>query len=286
MIVHETLETGFDSHFWLEDRIWLSGASENAAKLPLTLVGAGKESNAPTVYRPSGFPYHQFLFVTDGSYCLDMPSGTQILKKNTILLIPALSQHSYKGIDAGSGMRWVCYIACPGFLSAFGWDRILVEPLSSPATLLSRHKTMMENAMSNASPHVLSALLYDYCIHIAEMQRYRAEAQCEDERLLSVMHRLETDYMLTHSLDDLAVKVGMTRYSLSKAFRARYGITVFRCLEQIRLRQAKMLLVSHPEIPVHEIAFLVGYNDCTYFDRLFRRSEGITPLSYRRQFCR
>ena len=47
----------------------------------------------------------------------------------------------------------------------------------------------------------------------------------------------------------------------------------------VRIQNAKkMLRYSH--LSVYEIAERVGFSDCSYFCKIFRQVEGVTPMQY------
>jgi two-component system response regulator YesN len=46
------------------------------------------------------------------------------------------------------------------------------------------------------------------------------------------------------------------------------------------MEQAKRLL-ANPSMPVADVAAAVGFNDPSYFTRVFRRQEGVSPSEYR-----
>ena len=54
-------------------------------------------------------------------------------------------------------------------------------------------------------------------------------------------------------------------------------------VQNLRIEEAKRLLESSDQ-PVDEICFAVGYEDASFFRRLFRRRTGVAPARYRRAF--
>jgi len=54
-------------------------------------------------------------------------------------------------------------------------------------------------------------------------------------------------------------------------------------LQNLRLEAAKRLLEAG-QLPVDEISAEVGYEDASFFRRLFKRRTGLTPSQYRRMF--
>lgn len=80
-------------------------------------------------------------------------------------------------------------------------------------------------------------------------------------------------------LDDLAAFVGLTRFSLAKQFRQRVGVSPYRYVCQVRVRQAKAMM-EQGQRPT-EIASEVGFFDQSHFARHFKRLCGMTPRQYR-----
>jgi two-component system response regulator YesN len=57
-------------------------------------------------------------------------------------------------------------------------------------------------------------------------------------------------------------------------------VTFVDYLTSYRLSQAKRLL-ANPDMPVTDVAAAVGFDDPSYFTRVFRREEGLSPSEYR-----
>jgi YesN/AraC family two-component response regulator len=105
----------------------------------------------------------------------------------------------------------------------------------------------------------------------------------QDQRLQlvvhKVMHILESKYMDELSLESCADEVGLNPSFLSKIFKDISGWNFIDYLTHIRLTKAKELLVD-TDAKIMEIAEQTGYNS-SYFNRIFRKHEGITPSEYR-----
>jgi YesN/AraC family two-component response regulator len=56
-------------------------------------------------------------------------------------------------------------------------------------------------------------------------------------------------------------------------------------VQAIRIEEAKKLLEAN-YANVEEIGHIVGYDDPTFFRRLFKRRVGMTPAAYRKKFTR
>ncbi len=71
--------------------------------------------------------------------------------------------------------------------------------------------------------------------------------------------------------------------TLKRRFKIATGSSLIDHLQNLRVEEAKRLLEA-AEMPVDEISFDVGYEDPSFFRRLFKRQTGLTPSQYRRMF--
>jgi len=82
------------------------------------------------------------------------------------------------------------------------------------------------------------------------------------------------------SADDLAREVGLSRFQVSRQFRAAYGLPPSAYLRQLRLHQARRRLAAGESIAT--VAPSTGFADQSHLTRWFRRTYGITPAVYQR----
>lgn len=90
------------------------------------------------------------------------------------------------------------------------------------------------------------------------------------------------NYNTNLTLEQIAESVFMSPYYVSRIFKEEQGITIMEYLTKVRLEEAKKLL-RNPRYHIDEIAEKLGYNDPSYFSKVFRRKEGMTPTQYRQR---
>jgi len=83
------------------------------------------------------------------------------------------------------------------------------------------------------------------------------------------------------TLDGLAARYAMNPSYFSRRFHEECGMSVVECVNQARIRKS-CLLLKRTEASVLEIAFAVGYNNLSHFNRYFRRLMGMSPRDYRK----
>jgi AraC-like DNA-binding protein len=81
------------------------------------------------------------------------------------------------------------------------------------------------------------------------------------------------------NVDEIAVRLGMSRRTLARALAAE-GLTFSDLLDEMRAALAKRYL-SERELPISQIAWLLGYREASSFTHAFGRWTGSTPLRFR-----
>lgn len=72
---------------------------------------------------------------------------------------------------------------------------------------------------------------------------------------------------------------GMDPFRFSRAFKTAFGITFKEYLLRVRIKEACRLL-EKPDITIADVASLAGFNDPSYFAKVFKRYAGVTPSAY------
>ena len=85
------------------------------------------------------------------------------------------------------------------------------------------------------------------------------------------------------SLSVLAEEFHLNPQYISQLFKNEIGVNFLTYLTNIRMEKAKKLLLS-TSLSVAEVADKSGYGDYRVFTKVFKKSEGITPSQYRRDF--
>ena len=87
---------------------------------------------------------------------------------------------------------------------------------------------------------------------------------------------------LAHPLQiaTLADAVHLSPSHLTALFRAAVGMPPLQYQKRARLRQAERLL-RNPHLTIKQVARACGYDDCSYFVRLFRQRYGLPPQRWR-----
>ena len=85
------------------------------------------------------------------------------------------------------------------------------------------------------------------------------------------------------SLTILAEQFHLNAQYISQLFKSEIGVRFLTYLTNIRIEKAKQLLLS-TALSIAEVAEQSGYGDYRVFTKVFKKTEGVTPSQYRRDF--
>ena len=106
-----------------------------------------------------------------------------------------------------------------------------------------------------------------------------AQKSFEQSLTLQVLRYIDQFYPRA-TLQEMASQSRMDIYTLSRIIKRQTGDPFKALLEKKRLSQACFLL-TNTDLPIEEIALNVGYENLSFFYRLFRRTYAMTPRQYR-----
>ncbi len=108
--------------------------------------------------------------------------------------------------------------------------------------------------------------------------------QAEDATIRDCQAWLADNYATHAPVAEMIARSGLAERTFVRRFARATGLTPLDYIHALRLEEAKQMLETGAQ-PVEAIAEEVGYEDPSFFGRLFRRKVGITPAQYRRRFA-
>lgn len=94
---------------------------------------------------------------------------------------------------------------------------------------------------------------------------------------------LSKHFQEADALEKAAQRTALPERTLKRRFKAATGSTLIEHLQSVRIEHAKQLLETG-NLSVDKISAEAGYEDASFFRRLFRRRTGVSPSQYRRMF--
>lgn len=120
-------------------------------------------------------------------------------------------------------------------------------------------------------------------ISMFESRTRTVPAMQEEPLIISIARYIQEHLEEEISLTVLSEKFHLSAQYISQLFRSEIGVNFLAYLTNMRMEQAKKLLLSTP-LSIAEISAKSGYSDYRIFTKTFKRVEGVTPSQFRHNF--
>lgn len=91
---------------------------------------------------------------------------------------------------------------------------------------------------------------------------------------------IKENYAQPLSMQSICDEIGISQTYLSRLFRKYSDVTFNAYLTQCRIEAAKQMLREKPDLLLYDVAACVGYEDSSYFTKVFRQYTGKTPSQW------
>lgn len=124
-------------------------------------------------------------------------------------------------------------------------------------------------------------ILYELNVIFKKNKREYAVTD-ESDLVEKIIAYIDGHYGEELTLDVIARHFAISRYYLCHAFKRQTGTSAIKFITSRRIYMAKKML-KDSYATITDIGFECGFSDSAYFIKTFRRAEGISPGSYRKQ---
>jgi LacI family transcriptional regulator len=107
----------------------------------------------------------------------------------------------------------------------------------------------------------------------------------EDSHLAKALQFIRDHARRGVSVDEVAQVSGLSRRALERRFRKLMGRSILGEIRRVRTDQIARLL-SETDLPVAQIADLLGFEDVQHIARYFRSDKKVSPMAYRKAHSR
>ncbi len=240
-------------------------------KAPMRFLGCGEIfPDRHWRMRPHFHPFHELIVVKSGSMLLKTALGHHVVRSGDVLFYEAGLIHEEISVPEDPvNTRFLSFEAdqlLPHFpllmhdpegrlIELLGWmrrDHDLGRPLADCFSLLD-------------------TIIRELCWTLAQPKNVWLE---------KVRDHLRSQFASKLSLADVARHAGMSRFAFVRKFKRLSGLTPMEDLRQIRLREARNLLLSS-DLPMKAIAARVAIGDEYQLSKMFRRQFGVAPSRMR-----
>lgn len=258
-----------------------------ARKLPIHLTGIGGTDWQQPISRPTGYHWHQIILSEGGEGMLNYDNLSIKINPGDCIFLPANYPHSYR---AASGSWKVKFITFDGYsaihiLSLFGMTKPVVISLTDDRVFTSLFSQMYRYVTTDRlhGDVMCSGLTYQYILEFySRMDLRQNHSKIERSELLTnALRYIEDNYREDFPLSALSDMAGVSHQHFCRIFKDAMNIRPKEYVNRLRIREAKRLL-RETDKSIAEIAKEVGFSESAYFCAVFKKSERLSPLEYRK----
>lgn len=122
-------------------------------------------------------------------------------------------------------------------------------------------------------------LIFLYLLDSVQYAEMRVPNQYENIISMTTLDYIEQNYK-TATLTELCVRLHLPMHVLSKMIKKNTGFNFKELLQRKRMNKA-IELMCETELPISDIIAAVGYENGSYFHRVFREKYHVTPRAFR-----
>lgn len=245
---------------------------------------------------PNRATTHLMIFLTSGTGSMKIGFQKVTIHKYECLVVPAGQVFSYDKHEVNKG--YLCSfdnhflvenIHSSDLLKRFEFLNIWGTPVIRPDVMRGRFLAgTFQRILSEYSSNRLTnrQILQSYLLAaLSDLNAaYKSAPQGKIKTAIALTNRfkelLHRNITTNHKVTDYAAMLHVSPNHLNKTVRAATGKSTSRWIDETLVLEAKVLL-AQTNSPISDIASLLGFSDQSYFSRLFKKYEGITPLAYR-----
>lgn len=243
---------------------------------------------------------YQVLFLIKGKVGYQVGTKNYTVEKGSMILLNTLEDHylevleyPYERILFQISPTWFSQeIKCPGLISAFiKNDNIFSHMITVSEPVWEYLKKILCDMLAEVSEkkeYWEYALASDLRLFFICLKRVCPEAfSKESESLASTIAFRILNYIDEHfaeeiTIDSIAKKMNFNRHYISHVFKNVIGYSIMDYVLSLRINRAKELL-THTKEKISDISLKCGYTDFAYFSRIFKRSTGVSPRTFRNE---
>lgn len=102
-------------------------------------------------------------------------------------------------------------------------------------------------------------------------------------QLENIAAYLREHYSEKINISELSASEYISRYYFIRLFKECFGVTPYTYLNNVRINHSKGMLSNH-QLSVEEISYKCGFGNANNFNRIFKRSVGVTPSEFRKNW--
>ncbi len=247
------------------------------------------KSLKPHISRREKLESYLFFLVTEGSGFVTVNNISRPVRTGDCIWLNCRNPYSHESsAESPWSLQWVHFngMQADSFYNLYTEKEgpVIYTPSSTSAyteILQSLYRVQQQKeALSDLESH---KFLTDLVTQIFKDTLQDASAAAIPEKFTAIRSYIEENHSKKLTLDQLSEHFFISKYHLLREYQRLFGVTVTTDLTLKRLAHAKKMLRFSVE-SIENIAISCGFQTSSYFIKVFKQYENMTPLEYRKKW--
>lgn len=265
-------------------------STEKLSDVYLELNSCGRQFLADRDYkmiRENGRVDYHILYIEKGACTIEVNGNEKTVQAGNIILFKPFEKQVYSFRADDDSIS--CYIhfsgtQCQTLLEKFGLCDQRVTHVGANNTL-ERIFSEMENTYLLKPPYhteSCASLLLHFLATAGRLKQYEMQEISIRSRknIDMVCKHMHTHYEKNYNISYYADMCHLSVSRFAHIFKEHTGVTPKAYMLSIKISVAKKLLAS-TDLPIADIASIIGIDDANYFSRMIRKHTGHSPKHFR-----
>jgi AraC family transcriptional regulator, transcriptional activator of pobA len=247
---------------------------------------------------PTKATTHSLIYLTEGEATMTIGSENFKIFKDECLIVPAGQVFSFETFDINKG--FFCNFHNDIIIGKFGKNELLQD--FEFLNVWGNPRITLGSDISKFVGQLLQRILLTYSEsglkNLDLIQSYFIATLCEINTIytplssstqttaVNITNKFKAlvfaNIKSKHLVTDYASMLNITPNHLNKTVKIITGKSPTKWIDDTLILEAKVLL-HQTSLTINEVASEIGIYDQSYFSRLFKKQEGVTPLEFRKK---
>lgn len=232
------------------------------------------------------------LYCVDGEGWVKVEGKIHKLSMGEVVILPKGKAHSY-GSDKNNPwtIYWIHFVGSMAAYFAEGLEKPFLISAGQDSRIEDRLAlfediyTTLKNGYSKINLDYSVTVMFHFLGSMKFMSAFRISLsgrQSQRDVVEDAIHFMRENIQRQIKLEEIAQYTNYSVSHFSILFREKTGYSPLNYFNQLRI-QAACHHLDFTDLKINQIAMMTGFDDQFYFSRLFSKTMGCSPVSYRKR---
>lgn len=256
---------------------------------PFAIESIGFNWRQEPTTRIEGYPYYHWLQSYEGNGVIKINQESFDLTPGQGILIAPFIPHEYYQTSQGTWRTNFVTIGgtlAPEIPKIIGTKAFYLAQDHEGFSFTQWNRTLLERLDQTGTFSSADASVAAFTFLTKLTESYAQTERQQDERFTDsvqpILNWIEENYFMPCSTTTLAQLVYISPQYLSRLFQRFMGLSPYQYVTAFRIKKAKELLVTQPQLRIRDLSSQVGFNDVSHFIATFKKETSYTPEQFRK----